>query len=120
MKSMKINRICSLLDSMNSMKIKRNSGVHSTQLHTFKSQFGLDEFDTFQTQFPVRSFQLIEGHKERLVLRRAQEEGVRMATLSRLVIGAFVDSGLSLSEFQKLILKHRKTRRIIGALMLLG
>ena len=40
-----------------------------------------------------------------------------MATLSCLVIGAFVDSGLSLSEFQKLILKHRKTGRIIGALI---
>lgn len=42
------------------------------------------------------------------LMRRAQEEGVGISALTRLVVGAFVESGLSLKEYRKRMLRYRE------------
>jgi len=42
------------------------------------------------------------------LMRRAQAEKVTMSAMSRLVIVAFIESGLSLSEYKEIMSKYRK------------
>jgi len=42
------------------------------------------------------------------LMRRAQEEQVTVSAMSRLIIGAYIESGLSLSEYKETMSMHRK------------
>ena len=46
------------------------------------------------------------------LMRSAQEEGVGISALTRLVVGAFVESGLSLREYRKRMSRYREKGKV--------